>query len=51
MVAKDVKSAFGADVTADLGVHVNKGHQIKVGLGSRNPNAQKGRERRGKKKK
>ena len=48
---KDVKSAFGHDVTSDVGVHVNKSQAIKVGLGRFNPNADKGRERRGAKKK
>ena len=50
-VRKDVRSAFGEDVTSDVGLHINKGAPIKVGLGRRNPNADKGRERRGKKKK
>lgn len=50
-VRKDIRSAFGEDVTADVGIHINKGEAIKVGLGRRNPNADKGRERRGKKKK
>ena len=48
---KDVKSAFGHDVTSDVGVHVNKSQAIKVGLGRFNPNADKGRERRGAKRK
>ena len=47
-VQRNLKSAFGEDVTSDVGLHVNKGVRIKVGLGSRNPNAEKGRERRGK---
>jgi len=50
-IRKDVRSAFGEDVTSDVGMHINKGAAIKVGLGRRNPNADKGRERRGKKKK
>ena len=50
-IRKDVKSVFGEDVTSDVGMHVNKGQQIKIGLGGRNPNAAKGRERRGKAKK
>lgn len=49
-IRKDVRSAFGEDITSDVGLHINKGSAIKVGLGKRNPNAQKGRERRGKKK-
>ena len=49
-VRKDVRSAFGEDITSDVGLHINKGSAIKVGLGKRNPNSQKGRERRGKKK-
>lgn len=50
-INKDVKSAFGEDVTSDVGIQMNKHDMIKVGLGKSNPNAQKGRERRGKKKK
>jgi len=50
-IKKDVRSAFGDEITSDVGVHVNKGAAIKVGLGRRNPNADKGRERRGKSKK
>eukprot|EP01041_Mallomonas_annulata_P012946 gene12946-27315_t len=49
-VQKDVNSAFGEDITGDLGVHINKSSAIKFGLGKQNPNARKGRERRGKKK-
>ena len=47
-VQRNLKSAFGEDVATDVGLHINKGVRIKVGLGSRNPNADKGRERRGK---
>lgn len=47
-IQRNLKSAFGEDVTGDVGVHVNKGKKIRVGLGSQNPNAAKGRERRGK---
>lgn len=50
-IRKDIKSAFGEDVTADVGMHINKGQSIKIGLGKQNPNAMKGRERRGKAKK
>lgn len=52
-VNKNLRSAFGENIVSDLGLHVNKGTAIRVGLGSRsrNPNAVKGRERRGKKKK
>jgi len=52
-ISKDVRSAFGDDIVSDLGMHVNKGTRIRVGLGSHssNPNARKGRERRGKGKK
>lgn len=49
-VQRNLKSAFGEDVTGDVGLHVNKGIRIKVGLGKQNPNAAKGRERRGKSK-
>lgn len=45
---KDVKSAFGDDITGDVGLHINKSASIKIGLGNSNPNARKGRERRGK---
>ncbi len=51
MIKKDVKSIFGEQVTSDVGLHINKSQGIKLGLGQRNPNAAKGRERRGKKKK
>lgn len=50
-VARAVKSAFGEDVTGDVGMSVNKMAKIRVGLGKQNPNAAKGRERRGKAKK
>lgn len=49
-IQKDVRSAFGEDITGDLGVHINKSSDIQIGLGRQNPNAKKGRERRGKKK-
>mmetsp|Transcript_5575 Transcript_5575/g.7700 ORF Transcript_5575/g.7700 Transcript_5575/m.7700 type:complete len:184 (-) Transcript_5575:209-760(-) len=50
-IKKDVISAFGEDVTSAVGLHVNKSDVIRVGLqGARNPNAMKGRERRGQKK-
>lgn len=50
-IRHDVKSAFGDDITGDVGLHINKReYGLKVGLGRRNPNADKGRERRGKKK-
>ena len=48
---KNVRNAFGDDLGADLGLHLNKGQTIRPGLGVRNPNSTKGRERRGKKKK
>lgn len=48
-VKKEVASAFGEEVASELGVHVNKGAKIVFGLGKKNnPNAMKGRERRGK---
>jgi rRNA maturation endonuclease Nob1 len=50
-IAKNVHSAFGEDITSDVGIHINKGASIRVGMGKANPNAAKGRERRGKKKK
>ena len=46
---KDISSAFGDDLASDVGVHVFKDSGIKIGLGRKNPNAVKGRERRGKK--
>ncbi|KAG9403674.1 Nin1 binding protein [Aphanomyces cochlioides] len=48
--AKVLKSAFGEHVAHDLGVKAEKQTSITVGYGRMNPNAQKGRERRGKKK-
>lgn len=50
---KAVDSMFGSDITETLGMAVNKSvHQdVHFGYGRKNPNAQKGRERRGKKKK
>jgi len=50
-IRKDIKSAFGEDVTSDVGLYINKSQDIRIGLGKQNPNAKKGRERRGKKKK
>ena len=47
---KDLRSAFGEEIASDLGVHVNKGARIKVGLGHNNPNPMKGRQKRGKRK-
>ena len=49
-IRKDIKSAFGEDVTSDVGIHINKGQAIKIGMGKQNVNAKKGRERRGKSK-
>ncbi|CAM9726795.1 unnamed protein product [Discosporangium mesarthrocarpum] len=46
---KDVSSMFGEDVTLNVGLTVSKSPDIVVGYGRRNPNAAKGRERRGKK--
>jgi RNA-binding protein NOB1 len=46
-----MKSAFGENVAHDLGVKAERQTNIVVGYGRMNPNAQKGRERRGKKKK
>lgn len=47
---KVMSSAFGENVAHDLGVKAEKHSSIVVGYGRMNPNAQKGRERRGKKK-
>ena len=49
-INRDIRSAFGPDVVSDLGLQLNKGAKIKVGLGRANPNADKGRSRRGSKK-
>jgi RNA-binding protein NOB1 len=48
-VNRDVRSAFGADVVSDVGLQLNKSAAIKVGLGRTNPNADKGRNKRGSK--
>lgn len=47
---KVMQSAFGENVAHDLGVKAERQTSITVGYGRMNPNAQKGRERRGKKK-
>jgi RNA-binding protein NOB1 len=47
---KVMQSAFGENVAHDLGVKAEKQTSLVVGYGRMNPNAQKGRERRGKKK-
>jgi RNA-binding protein NOB1 len=44
-------SMFGEDVNDAMGLSLKGNSQIKVGFGSQNPNAKKGRERRGAKKK
>ena len=50
--AKEKTSMFGAEVNEKTGVSVRKSaHTVVVGFGRTNPNAAKGRERRGKKKK
>ena len=47
------QSIFGRDIASNVGCHANAmtSDDIRVGFGRRNPNAAKGRERRGKKKK
>lgn len=47
------QSIFGKDIASNVGCHANAvtSDDIRVGFGRRNPNAAKGRERRGKKKK
>jgi RNA-binding protein NOB1 len=47
------QSIFGRDIATNVGCHANavSADDIRVGFGRRNPNAAKGRERRGKKKK
>ena len=47
-IKKNISSAFGEDITGDVGIHLNKGSKLMVGYGKQNPNAMKGRERRGK---
>ena len=49
----DAQSIFGNDIASNVGCHTRSStiDDIKVGFGRRNPNAVKGRERRGKKKK
>ncbi|TMW58513.1 hypothetical protein Poli38472_010072 [Pythium oligandrum] len=47
---KVMQSAFGENMAHDLGVKAEKNTSIVVGYGRMNPNAQRGRERRGKKK-
>jgi len=50
--AKEKTSMFGAEVNEKTGVNVKKSaHTVVVGAGRQNPNAAKGRERRGQKKK
>jgi hypothetical protein len=51
MAARNVRSAFGEHITESVGIQVDRAPGIVVGMGTRNPNAAKGRERRGKKKK
>ena len=45
------KSFMGQHVLDSLGMRVGAGSNVVVGMGRKNPNAQRGRERRGKKKK
>lgn len=49
----DAQSMFGRDIASNVGCHTSSAStdDIRVGFGRRNPNAAKGRERRGKKKK
>eukprot|EP00752_Nemacystus_decipiens_P001421 g1401.t1 len=46
---KDVSSMFGENITGNVGLTVSKSADIVVGYGRKNPNAVRGRERRGKK--
>ena len=49
--AKTAASVFGPEVTESLeALHVVARNQLTVGVGRKNPNATRGRERRGKKK-
>ena len=47
---KEMKSMFGEDILGSVGLKLSKTSDIVVGFGNRNPNSQKVRERRGKKK-
>ena len=47
---KEAESMWGADMTETLGVSVAKATDMRVGYGRTNPNATRGRERRGQKK-
>ena len=47
---KKVHCAFGEHVSQELGLNRRDSSDIPIGYGRKNPNAQKGRERRGKKK-
>lgn len=47
-IRKNIQSAFGEDITNDVGISINKGLRVAVGYGAKNPNAERGRERRGK---
>jgi RNA-binding protein NOB1 len=47
-IRKNIVSAFGEDITSDVGISINKGLRVAVGYGAKNPNAERGRERRGK---
>nr|CCA19989.1 RNAbinding protein NOB1 putative [Albugo laibachii Nc14]CCA23297.1 RNAbinding protein NOB1 putative [Albugo laibachii Nc14] len=47
---KQKQSAFGHHVAQELGVEAERAASLQVGYGRMNPNAQRGRERRGKKK-
>eukprot|EP00943_MAST-04B_sp_MAST-4B-sp1_P005993 g5993.t1 len=46
-----MESMFGEDLSQQLGLKEYQNAELTVGFGRRNPNAQRGRERRGKKKK
>lgn len=46
-IQRDVRSAFGDDITGDVGLEVNKSANISIGLGK---SSRRGRERRGQKK-
>jgi rRNA maturation endonuclease Nob1 len=48
-VKGELQSVFGADITGSLGLKIAASNNLVVGYGNKNPNAQKGRERRGKK--
>ena len=50
LAKSEMHSVFGEDITGSLGIKIASTNHMVVGFGNKNPNSQKGRERRGKKK-